>query len=289
MERQRTARPGPRYVKGHCCGDGFLLLLDPGDRIPLSEDAVRRVCDPHAGLGGDGLVRLVETAGGGCHRRPRTAWFLDCREPDGSHTLLCGPAAGFAARYLAEAGLAPAGPVGFATPVGDQRATVDDKGRATVALPRPRVLGTASVTAEDRTHAATTVSLGSLHLVSVVDTPVSYLDLTKEPRTDSAAFPRTAGVIRPAPDLVFVNVLPRGSLRVRAYRPGTGEVRTGGTVACAAAAAVQHAAGGWDTTVVENPAGALTVTLAAGAPALLTGPTAISAEGVLDTRWLAAA
>ncbi|MFG2177330.1 hypothetical protein ACGFLS_01160 [Streptomyces abikoensis] len=283
-----TVEPGPRFVKGHCGGDGFLLLLDPGNQVALSEDAVRGLCHPRTGLGGDCLLRLTAADPGKGSARSRGEWFVDCRDADGSHSLACGPGAGFVARYLTVAGLAGPGALWIGTRVGDQRVTVDAKGRTTVEMPTPRVLGTAGVTADGQSFPGTLVSLGALHLVCVIDTPVSYLDFAKEPQPDTAAFPKTVGVLVPSADMVFVNVLPRGSLRVRAYRPGAGEIRPGGAAACAAAAAVQHAAGRRETTVVENVTGPLTVALDASAVTLLTGPAGVAAEGVLDARWLAA-
>ena len=79
---------------------------------------------------------------------------------------------------------------------------------------------------------------------------------------------------------------------MRVYERGSGETRSCGTGAVAAAAAAEQAAGaaGRDSTswLVRVPGGELTVTLEA-ATSWLTGPAVIVAEGELEPGWLAAA
>jgi len=69
---------------------------------------------------------------------------------------------------------------------------------------------------------------------------------------------------------------------MRVYERGSGETRSCGTGAVAAAAS----GGGDGTWEVRVPGGGLTVTLDAGR-AWLTGPAVIVAEGDLDPAWLA--
>ncbi|MEU5052316.1 diaminopimelate epimerase [Streptomyces sp. NPDC021096] len=279
--------PGPRYAKGHCCGDGFLLLLDPDDRIRLCDDAVRALCDPRTGLGGDALLRLVRTPRDRPPGRPRGDWFADVRNPDGSHALTCGPGLGLVARYLTAVGLAPPGEIRLGTRGGDARATVGAGGRTTVELPPPRILGPSEVTLDGYAFTGTAVALDSLHLVCPTELPVSGLDLTREPRLDLADFPDASGAMVPDVALSFVNVLPTGRLRVRVHRPRLGELPSRGSAVCAAAAAVQHTTGRGGPSVVESASGPLSVTLGGNEPTLLTGPAGITSEGVLDARWLA--
>ena len=52
-----------RVLKGHGTENDFVVLPDPdGDVWPesrLDADLVRRLCDRRAGLGGDGVLRVV--------------------------------------------------------------------------------------------------------------------------------------------------------------------------------------------------------------------------------------
>jgi diaminopimelate epimerase len=72
---------------------------------------------------------------------------------------------------------------------------------------------------------------------------------------------------------------------MRVHERGSGETRSCGTGAVAAAAAAAHGSDG--TWAVRVPGGDLAVTLEAGR-AWLTGPAVIVAEGELDPAWLAA-
>ena len=47
------------YVLGHGTENDFVLLLDPDDQLDVGPAEVRFLCDRHAGIGGDGLLRAV--------------------------------------------------------------------------------------------------------------------------------------------------------------------------------------------------------------------------------------
>ncbi|GHF30808.1 diaminopimelate epimerase [Streptomyces mashuensis] len=284
--------PGPRYLKGYCGGNGFLLLPDPERSVTLSEDAVRGLCDPHTGLGGDALLHLVRhdrrtgrPATGG---RRRVEWFTDCHAADGYPLPLWGPGLGVVARYLTVSGLARPGQMWIGTHTGDRRVLAREDGNVTTEMPAPRILGGSWAALDGRTHPGVALSLGPSHLVCVVDVPLACLDLGSAPEADLTVFAGGPGPLTPDVTVSFANVLTDGSVRLRVHRPGIGETRPCGTTACAAAAAVQHLTGRRGTTVVRTPRGPVSVTLAAGAPALLAGTAILVAEGVLDARWLAA-
>ena len=93
-----------RYAKGHGTENDFVVLPDPDDELDLTPALVARLCDRRAGIGGDGVLRVVR------HREPaEAAWFMDYRNADGSIAEMCGNGVRVYARYLVEAGLAPYG------------------------------------------------------------------------------------------------------------------------------------------------------------------------------------
>ncbi|MDX6218717.1 MAG: diaminopimelate epimerase, partial [Frankiales bacterium] len=65
-----------RFLKGHGTENDFVLLPDVDDSLDLTEDLVRRLCDRRAGIGADGVLRVVRGADG--------LWFMDYRNADGS-------------------------------------------------------------------------------------------------------------------------------------------------------------------------------------------------------------
>ena len=54
-----------RFLKGHGTENDFVLLPDPDGRLELSPERVAALCDRRAGIGGDGVLRVVRTAASG--------------------------------------------------------------------------------------------------------------------------------------------------------------------------------------------------------------------------------
>jgi diaminopimelate epimerase len=84
-----------------------VLLPDPDGSVhgDLDPDLVRFLCDRRAGLGADGVLRIIE---GSAQRYVADGgdWFMDYRNADGSVGEMCGNGVRVFARYLAEADLA---------------------------------------------------------------------------------------------------------------------------------------------------------------------------------------
>jgi diaminopimelate epimerase len=297
-----TVQSGPRVLLGHGTENDFVVLPDPdGDVWPesrLDAELVRRLCDRRAGLGGDGVLRVVRSA----HvpdapavlgeALPVCEWFMDHRNADGSHAEMCGNGIrlflhvllteGLLDRATAEAGVlvgTRGGPrrVG-ATPAGGYWA---DMGPA-----RPLGRGVAQLPGHELPGLG--VSMGNPHLACLTDVSVDSLDLTALPRVDPAMFPEGVNV-------EVVNVLsaedaPDGAhahIRLRVYERGVGETRSCGTGACAAAYAALVAGDRTTGTVaVDVPGGRLTVELD-GTTTVLSGPAVVVATGSLTPEWLA--
>src|ERR1700761_4134274 len=49
-----------RFAKGHGTENDFVILPDPDGELDLTPEFVRRLCDRRAGIGGDGVLRVVE-------------------------------------------------------------------------------------------------------------------------------------------------------------------------------------------------------------------------------------
>src|SRR4029450_1784604 len=54
-----------RVSKGHGTENDFVLLPDLDGELDLTPGLVAALCDRRAGLGGDGVIRVVRTGGGG--------------------------------------------------------------------------------------------------------------------------------------------------------------------------------------------------------------------------------
>ncbi len=99
-----------RFAKGHGTGNDFVILPDPDGRLDLTPALAARLCDRHAGLGADGVLRAVRPAAAGADgaeaAEAGAGWFMDYRNADGSIAEMCGNGLRVFARYLLDEGLA---------------------------------------------------------------------------------------------------------------------------------------------------------------------------------------
>jgi diaminopimelate epimerase len=273
---------GLPFAKGHGTENDFVILPDADGRLDVTPEFVRALCDRRAGVGGDGLLRVVRSAA--VPGAPAGAeWFMDYRNADGSVAEMCGNGVRVFARYLYSRGLAGLGPLSVGTRAG-VRAVVIGTDDVTVDM-GPPVFGPESVASIGGTpYAGSAVSMGNPHLVCPVP-ELDSLDLTRQPIFCAEVFPEGVNVEFVVP----AEPLPGTDLHVamRVHERGVGETRSCGTGTCAVAAAALRAEGlERGTVAVDVPGGRVTVTLD-DVTCLLTGPAVVVAEGVLDGAWLA--
>ena len=58
MTSDRFGSP-PTVYKGHGTENDFVIIEDLDDELDLTPQLVRALCDRHAGIGGDGILRVV--------------------------------------------------------------------------------------------------------------------------------------------------------------------------------------------------------------------------------------
>jgi diaminopimelate epimerase len=271
------------FVKGHGTENDFVLVPDPdGSLGPLPPELVRRLCDRRAGLGGDGVIRVVRTHASddpaAVEARGSATWFMDYVNSDGSVSEMCGNGVRVFGRFLVDRqGADPSRPLPVATRAG-VKVLVFDSDRITVDMGTPRLLGTTEVAVGDHRWPATHVDMGNPHAVAFVDGLEDAGPLREEPAYDQAVYP--GGV-----NIEFVVRRGPGSVAMRVHERGSGETRSCGTGACAVAVAtaVADGAGPGSAYDVELPGGLLHVEWTEDDRILMTGPAVLVAEG----NWVA--
>jgi diaminopimelate epimerase len=264
------------FLKGHGTENDFVLLPDLDGTVhgDLSPERVRALCDRRAGIGGDGVLRVVRSS------TPDAEWFMDYRNSDGSVSEMCGNGIRLFVRFLVDSGLAdPSAPIPVDTRDGVKTLTVDGD-LITADMGTPRVLGDTTVMAEGITWAARHVDMGNPHAVAFVSTLDEPGPLLEPPRHDPAVYP----------DGVNVEfVVRRGDrhIAMRVHERGSGETRSCGTGACAAmvaTAVARHDRPAHEDVAyrVDVSGGTLTVTWTADDRVLLTGPAVVVASGTTD-------
>ncbi|WP_370290630.1 diaminopimelate epimerase [Nocardioides sp.] len=278
------------FLKGHGTENDFVLLPDHDGTVhgDLDEARVRALCDRRAGIGGDGVLRVVRTAAAGPDAEGQDAeWFMDYRNADGSISEMCGNGVRVFGCHLAQEGLVdPAQPVPVATRAGITVLTFeggDADGEITVDMGRPGVHGVTEVSIGGVHFAARHVDMGNPHAVALLPEGVGLEPtgpvgpLLDAPHHDPAAYPHGVNVefvVRRGPQHVAMRVHERGS----------GETRSCGTGACAVmvAASLEDDAPRGTEYVVDLPGGTLRITWTDADRILMTGPAVVVARGTTD-------
>ncbi|MDQ2758309.1 MAG: diaminopimelate epimerase, partial [Actinomycetota bacterium] len=266
------------FTKGHGTQNDFVLVPDPHGALDLTQAQVRFLADRHAGIGGDGVIRVVPTALADDEevrdQASQARWFMDYRNSDGSPAEMCGNGTRVFAAYLRREGLEQDDRFAIATRGGVKTVSLTGDGYG-VDLGPWRVVDPAG--ARRRGFDATVrayggpelpalrVDLGNPHTVVVLPPQIDLdaLDLTRAPE------------VSPSPEegtnVEFVRAVGPGHIAMRVHERGVGETRSCGTGAAAAALAVRW----WEaevddaldaasldaaTWVVDVPGGRLTVT-----------------------------
>ena len=244
-----------RFSKWHALGNTYLLVESSELAGPLSPERARLLCDPHEGVGADGVLEITGVRG---PEADVTVW-----NADGSRAELSGNGARIAALWLARrSGVAfprlRLGERTVAARVKDAEVEVD-LGEVDVGFPESLDVG------GDRVE-VTPVSVGNPHAV-IRREPAREELLRLGPLVERhERFPGRTNV-------QLVRVDGPGDLTVLVWERGVGETRaSGSSAAAAAAAAITH---GWSQGPlrVHLPGGTLLADLRDGR-AVLTGPAA---------------
>jgi diaminopimelate epimerase len=304
------------FTKGHGTQNDFVLLDDRDARLDLTPELVRALADRRAGVGGDGVIRVVPCAAvpeGGAllARDPSATWFMDYRNADGSVAEMCGNGVRVFVAYLERLGLArapertpeaPAAALAIGTRAGVRYVHREADGLYAVDMGPWRVTGgeeaaaagfdaEVAVVGLDVVRPALSLDLGNPHTVLALadEAELAVADLTRAPDVQPVP-PHGTNVelVVPLGESTGPDGELVGRVRMRVHERGVGETRSCGTGACAAALAVRTWAGAGAPVVwlVEVPGGMLRVRLLASGHVELAGPAALVATGEVDLERL---
>ena len=271
------------WVKGHGTLNDFVLLDDPDGQLfgDLDPALVRHLCDRRAGVGADGVLRVVRPdalaalsgtdvpaagrAAVAAHADAADAaaaadgveWFMDYRNADGSVAEMCGNGVRVFAQYLLATGrAAPGAPVVVGTRAGVRTAhPVAPPGAPPSAADDPATgwwsvdMGVADLAVYRSDRAPLTVAVdGNPHLRAAVGVDVGnpHAVVFVEDVADAGPLvvpPQVTppGVFTGGVNVEFVVRTGPSAFRMRVHERGAGETPSCGTGICAAAAAL-HAA-----------------------------------------------
>jgi diaminopimelate epimerase len=257
-----------KFEKWTALGNDYLIVEAAALPWELSEGRIRRLCDPHFGVGSDGILLLAPA------EDPDYVAELRIFNPDGSEAELSGNGAREAVMYLRRAGwtdrdsftiLTKAGPI---TPtVRSERECTLEMGMASTSsadFPSGGEDGRGEVEANGRSWSFQHVSIGNPQCAIAVGDELESLDLPAiGPAIErSELFPNRTNVSFYRAD--------GDRVRARIFERGVGETLSSGTGASGAAVAA-HLAGAPTTLQVELDGGELAVEIGEGLAVRLTG------------------
>ncbi|MFP5451583.1 MAG: diaminopimelate epimerase [Thermoleophilia bacterium] len=247
-----------RFAKWQGLGNHYIVVSRDDLPAPLTPARARRLCDPHFGVGGDGILEVSFEDG-----VPRmTVW-----NPDGSHAENCGNGIRMVSRYLDDAGRLPADGV-VMTGAGPVRVRVRDDELVEVAMGKARFpagetrenvrVGSLSVD-------LTEVSMGNPHAIIEHPAPDEVVREWGPPLEVAPRFPERTNV-------EFVRTEGPGEITMRVWERGVGETLACGTGACAAAVAAVRLGGMPSPVTVHLAGGDLGIAVDDDLEVTMTGP-----------------
>lgn len=295
-----------RFIKAHGTQNDFVFIVDPTVTVDLNEDRVRRIADRHAGIGGDGVIRVATAASlidadvldpNILQPDPENQratihedeWFMDYRNADGSIAEMCGNGVrAFAHVLIAEkliGGGEPKFPIeiGVGTRAGRKIVNIHEadaqQGKVSVDMGRPVVTGMSTASIGGFNLAGLGVDMGNPHLAAIIPNltaeKLAELPIGEKVTWDEEFFPTGVNVEVATP-------LEDRAVHMRVHERGVGETRSCGTGTVATAvAALADAGKEFGTVVVRVPGGEVEVDITADT-AVLTGPSQIVARGEMS-------
>ena len=274
-----------RFEKWQALGNDYVILESEGLPWELTAERVRRICEPHLGVGSDGIL-LLSPAESADHVAE-----LRIFNPDGSEAELSGNGAREAALYLRRSGWTDEDTFSVLTKAGTVTPTITGSDTVAMALGRASVTsddypsgppdGTGAVEAGGREWRFQHVNVGNPQCVIEVGDEVDDLDLVSVgPEIEgSELFPNRTNVS-------FVSVH-GSSVRARIFERGVGETLSSGTGATGAAVAA-HLRGASSPIAVRLDGGELTVDVSDELDVTLTGTASPVYAGELSAELLRA-
>jgi diaminopimelate epimerase len=245
-----------RFEKWQALGNDYVIVEDAELPWELTDSRVRRICEPHFGVGSDGILLLSRSDD------DRYVARLRIFNPDGSEAELSGNGAREAVLYLRDHGWTDADTFTIVTAAGEVTPTITGPGQVSMALGRASTTsddypggppdGTGTVDSAGREWSFRHVNVGNPQCVIEVGDEVESLDL------DAIGPAIEAGELFPNRTNVSFTRVDGSRVRARIFERGAGETLASGTGASGAAVAA-FLNGAPSPITVELDGGELTV------------------------------
>ncbi len=260
----RTVSVEIPFQKWQGLGNAYVIAEQAQWPVPITPARARVVCDPHFGIGSDGILEVRMQDDG----PEMVVW-----NPDGSNAENCGNGIRMVARYLDVTGRLPADGR-ILTGAGPVHVTVDgdvvavQMGRAVF----PAGEGTEELATDAGAVRFADVSMGNPHAIIRHDDPDAVVRSLGPSIEVDPRFPNRTNV-------EFIRQDGPGEITMRVWERGVGETMACGTGACAAAVAAVRLDGVESPVTVHLAGGDLIIDVTDDLEVTMTGPAMPVYEG----------
>jgi len=234
------------FKKYEGLGNDFLLFELPGGGR-ISDPIVRRLCDRHFGVGGDGVLLV------GAPRSARASASMTILNADGSRPEMCGNGIRCVAVYLARKEGRVSAELTIDTDAGPLTCKVD-KDDVEVEMGQLVDQGPVEVAVAGRMHRFTRVSAGNPHAITFEPYTPNEIDIVGPAVARAAVFPEGTNV-------EFARLEDDGAIELVVWERGVGRTLACGTGASATvgAACLAHKRSYGEYVEVRLPGGPLQI------------------------------
>jgi diaminopimelate epimerase len=238
-----------KFEKWQALGNDYVIVEQRELRFELTAARIRRLCEPHFGIGADGILLLSPADEPGFVARMRIF------NPDGSEAELSGNGAREAILYLRHRGFTDQDVFSLQTAAGELRPTITSPTTCTVDMGRARLRSTdypaGGADGRGELQAADGVTWRFQHVQ--VGNPQCAIRVPDEAALDALDLPAVGPAIEHhelfpnRTNVSFYTPTRSGGIRARIFERGVGETSASGTGATGAA--VAHVLTGGDSPV----------------------------------------
>lgn len=264
-----------KFYKYHGTGNDFILIEDLNEKIVLSQNNIRNICQRHYGIGADGLIMV------------RTSEIADYKmvyfNADGTQAEMCGNGIRCFAKFLDDIGKVANDFLKVETLSGIKELKLFSKegtlNEIEVNMGRPlfksedipfniklEKIIDYSLKINNETYLISLVSMGNPHCIIEVDN-IDLVDInTLGPKIENhKLFPKKTNV-------EFIKIISDNEILMRVWERGVGETLACGTGACAAAVVSNLKGKSGEKVRVNLPGGKLNINWIEGNDVYLRGP-----------------
>jgi diaminopimelate epimerase len=265
-----------RFEKWQALGNDYVIVEAAALPFELTPERVKRICDPHFGVGSDGVLLLTPV------EDPEHVAELRIFNPDGSEAELSGNGAREAVLYLRAAGWTQESEFSVITKAGPVRPVITGPNEVRMAIGRASDEGTGTLSSGGREWPYRKLNVGNPQCVVPAGDELEDLDLGEIGpgiESNTELFPERTNVS-------FTRV--EGStVRARIFERGVGETLSSGTGASGAAVAA-FLEGAPSPITVQLDGGELTVEITPDLEMTLIGTAEPICRGELSDEFLSA-